>query len=331
MSVRGPTVEAWGPERLGTLTALCDAALPEEHLGVDDLEGVCFAGVEPHHDALRRGASVVLGHRDGTGALSATVTEVGEDRSAHVQLLVVHPDQRRRGVARALLRAAEQWALDQGVEELQAGGGAPYYLFTGVDTRWTHALCAFEALGYSRTAAELDLVCPTRRAHPSAIRDDVRAADVRSAAHHPDRVTAVRSDQDLAELCEFASRCWPLWAAEFRRGGAAGTAVLARSPDGAVIGAAAHSVSRLGVIGPVAVDPEIQRGGVGSALMARVLSDLAIAGLDRAEIAWTSTVRFYARSCDARVGRTSLQLRRRLPGTPDAAPRSTGSAIAFRP
>ncbi len=44
-------------------------------------------------------------------------------------------------------------------------------------------------------------------------------------------------------------------------------------------------------------------------LMAEVLADLSTAGLRSAEIAWTSTVRFYANVTEARVGRASVVLR----------------------
>jgi hypothetical protein len=69
------------------------------------------------------------------------------------------------------------------------------------------------------------------------------------------------------------------------------------------------------------VDPSRHGGGVGALLMAAVLSDLSAAGLRTAEIAWTSTVRFYRQVCDARVGRASVVLRRDL----------SGRAVAFGP
>ena len=108
-------------------------------------------------------------------------------------------------------------------------------------------------------------------------------------------------------------RDWPLWSAEFRRAAESGTVAIARDgDDGAVLGAAAHSVSRFGVVGPVAVAPDAHGRGIGSALMAAVLADLSVAGLRTAEIAWTSTVRFYAKACGATIARTSLLMRRTL-------------------
>ena len=302
----------WGPDRLDELTGLCAAALPDERLSPDDLESIAFAPdvADPHGPF---GTSVVLGTPDGIGAVVASVRHAsgaGQPPTGFVQLVVVHPARRRRGVARTLVRAAESWAAAHGAGAMQVGAAAPLYLFTGVDSRWTDAVCCFEALGYQRTGVELDLVCPTR--------GGPRVATPRGIA-----VERVTSDDELAELVEWSDRCWPWWTPELARAGAAGTAVVARRrPDaaagseggaGVVVGAAAHSVGRLGVIGPVAVDPELHGGGIGAAMMAEVLTQLSVAGLQRAEIAWVSTVRFYVRSCGAKVHRASQVLRRDLP------------------
>lgn len=293
------TIGPWGRDRAADLLRLTRRCLPDETLSIDDLESVCFAAPSPHPDLLRHSGSVVLGTTDGHGALALSSAELGEHRSAHVQLLLVDPSRRGRGTARSLLDAAGQWAVDAGIDELHLGGGAPYYLFTGIDSRWTDALCAAEACGFERIATELDLSCPTRAAHPAV---GVSVPSVRG----------VRSDEDLEDLLAFCARHWPLWTAELRRAGESGTATIARDGDGVIKGAAAHSVSRLGVIGPVAVDPSSQRGGVGAALMSHVLAELSVAGLARAEIAWTSTVRFYARAAGASVARSSIIMRRRL-------------------
>lgn len=292
----------WGPDRLGDLTGLCAAALPDEHLSPDDLESLAWApDVRDEHGPL--GESRVWGMPDGTGAVVASLRHhggAGSAPTAYVQLLVVHPARRRRGIARALVGAVEQWAGERGASAVQVGGAAPLYLFTGVDSRWTDAVCCFEALGYRRTAVELDLACPTR----------TRRAPVPAGVV----VEPVVSDRDLAELVEWADRCWPAWTAELRRAGAAGTAVLARDVDASeVVGAAAHSVGRLGVVGPVAVDPRVHGVGIGAALMSELLAQLSVAGVQRAEIAWVSTVRFYVRTCGATVLRASQVLRRDLP------------------
>lgn len=294
------------------LLELCSLALPEENLTFDDVETVLFSGVgrdrsgvsaELGEPVIRSGASAVLAiFEDGrpVAAAGATTTLMGEHVGTHLEVLAVHPARRRRGLALRLVGEIERWAIARGSDALHVGGGAPFFLFTGVDSRWTEALCCFEAMGYTRVGVELDLVCPT-----------VRAGARRFEQPEGLSVAGVADERDALELGEWVRRSYPHWAAEFDRGADAGTVALARVGS-EVVGAAAHSVSRWGVVGPVAVDPEMQRGGVGAALMESVLGELAAAGLRQAEIAWTSTVRFYSRVCDARVGRSSVLLRKDL-------------------
>ena len=292
MSGAPATIVEWGSSRFAELAELCATALPDESLGLDDLEALC---ADEH--------AVVLAAQDGSGA--AVVALDGSDTShaggtGHLHLLVVHPARRRRGTARALVDAAEAWAIERGARTMGVGAAAPFYLFSGVDTRWTEALCLFEALGYERTEVLLDLSCPTlqrRRPAPPGV-----------------HVEPVRSDAHVEQLVAFSETHYPHWSREFERAGRNGTAVLAIGPEGEVLGAAAHSVSRLGVVGPVAVRSGGRHGGVGSALMAAVLAELAVAGLRTAEISWTSTVGFYAKACGAKVARASQVHRRALPG-----------------
>ncbi len=237
-----PLVE-WEPDRAGELAVLWSAAMPNDPIGVDDVEAVCFGhGLTSPDDVLQVVDAATIATASGSGAVTVTVTGVGEHRSAHLQLLVVHPGRRSRGIGRVLVAAAEQWVRDRGIDELTVGGAAPFYLFTGIDSRWTPAICLFESLGYERSGAELDLSCATRG---SAARRAGTGADAVV-------VESVDDDERAAALMAMVERDWPLWSAEFRRAAEAGTVSIARDGEGgAVLGAAAHSVSRFGVVGPV--------------------------------------------------------------------------------
>lgn len=307
-----PELVRWGPAEMPRLVRLCAAALPDEVLGVDDLERVGLLG-PPGGEVVVLAA---VGADHGTtadraaGDLGAAIVSVqhhdhGQQHltQAHLQLLVVEPTQRGRGVARALVDAAERWAHERGATALSVGAGAPRYLFTGVDARWTDALCCFEALGYRRVGAELDLCCETGHHDGPVDVPDERA---------PVRVEHVRPGPVADAVADMLREHHPQWLVELDSAVRSGTAVAAVDADGRVLGTAAHSVNRRGVIGPVAVAPDVQGGGIGARLMAAVLAALSADGLERAEIAWVSTVRFYVRTCRASVGRTSIVLRREL-------------------
>lgn len=325
-AVEGAAVEGavvgLGVHDLARVLELCALALPDEALTLDDLEAVTVPTVDPHagapqdddvadaaDEALVRCIDVAAWGVDLGGALAgvavASLTDVVGVRTAHLQLLAVHPARRRRHTGGRLVAEFERWARDRGAGELVIGAGAPFYLFTGVDSRWTDALCCFEALGYRRAETELDLVCATTPpAGPAAGRP------TQPTGRHPVQLCHVGDDEAAATLRAWVRRHYPHWQAEFERAAQQGTVVLAVDGEGSLVGAAAHSVTRTGVIGPVAVEPGVQRSGVGVQLMRAVLAELSAAGLRQAEIAWTSTVRFYARACGARVGRASVVLRK---------------------
>ena len=81
-----------------------------------------------------------------------------------------------------------------------------------------------------------------------------------------------------------------------------GTAFAARDADGRDDRLRVPFVNRVGWIGPMATDPTLQHGGVGSAVLAALCADLDAARLATGEISWVSNLRFYGK-CGATVSR----------------------------
>ena len=265
------------------LADLVELALPGEGLSADDLLGVCWDTDE--------GPTVVLG--DDAGAVSVAMRH----GLGAVQLLVVAPDARREGRGRRLLDEATAWAFDNGAQHLMIGAAPPWYLWPGIDLRWTAGLVLAESAGFADAGAALNMSCPT----------SVRIAP-------PDGVTIRRvvDDADADAVLALCRRAFaPAWRKESARGIEHGACHGAFDESGALLGFAAHSVNRAGWFGPTGVDPERQRGGIGGPLLAACLEDLQVAGYDRCEIAWIGPVGFYAKAAGAEISRMF-----RLVGTP---------------
>jgi GNAT superfamily N-acetyltransferase len=257
------------------LLALVERALPGEGLSTDDLLGVCWDTEE--------GPSVVLG--DDAGAVSVAVRHgIGA-----VQLLVVDPDARREGRGRRLLDEATTWAFDNGAGYLMIGAAPPWYLWPGIDLRWTAGLVLAESAGFEPQGAAVNLSCPTsvRIAPPAGV-----------------TIRRVVDDADAAAVVDLCRRAFaPAWQKEAARGIEHASCHAAFDGDGALLGFATHSVNRPGWFGPTGVDPERQRGGIGGPLLAACLQDLQVAGFERCEISWIGPVGFYAKAAGAEVSR----------------------------
>ena len=277
---------AWGRDRAGDLHGLLDAALPAEELSLDEVVACCWD--DP---------GVVLGDATGEAAVAAVVRDGPLGRTGWIKAMAVTPAVQGLGRGRDLLRVAEEWAFDEGAVHLGAGASAPFYLWPGVDVRWTRALCLFESAEWFPMSTELNMACPTthRATPPSGV-------EVRRAL----------GDDDAERAVAMSERTFPHWVPELRRA-IEHAACFVAVDGGDVIGFACHSVNRAGWVGPMATDPERQRGGVGSALLAALCQDLRAAGFADAEIAWVGPLGFYAKAAGASVSRVFRMLGRRKP------------------
>jgi GNAT superfamily N-acetyltransferase len=248
------------PDRLARLVS---AALPDEGLTPADLEMCCYG---PDTE--------ILGDDDSSAVL--TVKASGGLAAAWLVLLVVHPERRREGRAQALVDECTTRARAAGAVDLHLGTAIPRYVWPGVDFRFTAALALFEATGFEPYGAACNMAIPT----------SFRAGS-------PGGIVVEREDGDGAAA--FASRSFPYWLDEVERAATAGTCYAARA-ESETIGFACHSVNRAGWIGPMATDPERQRGGVGRALLGAVCASLAAAGHAEGDIAWVGPIGFYAKA-----------------------------------
>src|SRR4051794_28269021 len=102
---------------LDDITALCHRSI-DRPPSADELDVALFGADQP---AIVRGDPRV-----------AVVATVSGDHGAHVRLLVVDPNERKRGLGHALVRAAEADGRDLGHSSMTTGADAPFYLWPGV-------------------------------------------------------------------------------------------------------------------------------------------------------------------------------------------------------
>ncbi len=252
------------------LAALCASTMPNERLTADELEYLCFG--EPDE---------IVGDEHGAAVLQTQ--RFGTHVAAWLTLVAVEPGRQGKGTGKELVHAVADRARHLGARDLLLASAVPRYVWPGVDLGNTRVGMLLESCGFERDWLGINMAIASsfRRDPPP---DFSVERETGSGAH------------------EFAARAYPHWVPELDRSTALGTAFAVRDPSGATVGFGCHSVNRSGWIGPMATDPQLQRGGLGSAILAAICRDLDVRGCVAGEISWVSNLRFYGK-CGARVSR----------------------------
>jgi GNAT superfamily N-acetyltransferase len=252
-----------GPSDLEALAELCRRSVVDAP-SADELHGALFATDQP---------AVILGD-----PATGVVATVECDDGAHLRLLAVDPSARGRGLGIALLQAAEEWAVGAGHSSLATGADPPYFLWPGVPSSATPLICLLERRHYGRVDTNFNMDVDLL-----AIPDD-------PGGH------SLAGDEYAAELDEWMAAHWPNWRLEVLRALTKGNLVIAREDGdaGPVAAFCAFEVNRRGVLGPVAVRPELMGKGRGKGVLLGALHELRRRGAQRVSVVWVGPVAPYA-------------------------------------
>ncbi|MEO3821765.1 GNAT family N-acetyltransferase [Plantactinospora sp. B24E8] len=299
---------------------LCTDALdlPEDAAEAAQIVARLRDDTPPPGSAQRRRTAGVVALADGAVVGAALGSLAYRDPAVgHVDLFVVRPDRRRRGIGRALLRSVEAALAGLGAAQVRIAGNAPHYAWPGIDVRYTPAVCTALALGYTPDGTAWNMTADLSDESSPALRSTA-AAEQRLAAQG---VTVRRAGPaDVPELTRFARDTFGgSWDAELAHSVGpddAGCHLAVRTPQGGgepeLLGFAAYGSSRPSWFGPMGTAPAAEGLGIGSVLLRRCLRDQYAAGHRRAQIGWVGPVPFYSRAAGATVERVFFLYRKQL-------------------
>jgi predicted N-acetyltransferase YhbS len=251
-----------GPSDLEAVTNLCRRSMADAPSS-EELAGALWTEEQP---------AVVLGDPS-----TGIVAMVECDDGAHVRLLAVDPSARRSGLGNTLLQAAEDWAVGVGHRSLATGADPPYFLWPGVPSGETPLICLLEGRHYGRVDMNFNMDV------------DLRAIPEDPGGH------ALAGADDAAELDVWMAGNWPNWRLEVLRALRKGNLVITRDEGtGPVAAFCAFEVNRRGLLGPVAVRPELMGRGRGKAVLLGALHELRRRGAERVAVVWVGPVAPYA-------------------------------------
>jgi GNAT superfamily N-acetyltransferase len=228
----------------------------------EELEGALFAVEQP---------AVVFGHPS-----SGVVAIVECDDGAHVRLIAVDPAERGKGHGHALMEAAEAWARSAGHGRLTIGADPPYFLWPGVPSAETGLLCLLERRHYGRIETNFNM------------RVDLSTLPADPGGH------AQAGADSRDEIDAWMAAHWANWRLEVLRALDRGNLTIARDGAGALVAFCAFEVNRRGVLGPVAVRPDLIGQGLGKAALRGALHELRRRGRHEVSVVWVGPVVPYA-------------------------------------
>ena len=267
-------------------------------LGADAIPAITALGTRalldpPSQSELERALTatdqpaVVRG--DPARGVIATVTDDGR---GFVRFIAVDPDHRGRGLGRALMRAAEDDVRAHGASSITIGADAPHYLWAGIDSRELAMVCLAERLHYARVEVNINM--------------DVDLAHI---ADDPGG-WRVAGPEDRDAIDAWATQHWTWWRVEMLRACDQDGLVISEDADG-IAAVCAHDVTRAGLVGPVAVRPDLMGRGGGVGPLMGALHRIRAAGRSHAEVSWVGPVVPHAR-VGATLGRMFLVYRKDL-------------------
>lgn len=296
-----PHVRAIRAAHLPAARRLCGRALPEAKPALG-LLATCASGRKDDADSM--GLVAHAGERL-AGVLCCRVVRdpvlaPAEERVAHLDMVVVSPQCRRRGVATALLRQMERRLLGRGVRSVWTRSNP---LGPGVDlVQYPEAVVLLVKLGFAKRNDIYDLTGYLSRldVDTCALERQLAQAGVEVKRIEPSEGDALR---------RFLVETFPHWA-----GVADGVAAhgpqcvhVARAGD-EMIGFATSSG---GGFGPIGVHPDRRLAGVGKCLLLRCLRDVRERGHDTAFIGWANFP-FYMKTISSPVTRIMWQMEKKL-------------------
>ncbi|HOE12972.1 MAG TPA: GNAT family N-acetyltransferase [bacterium] len=230
--------------------------------------------------------------------VSFMVGHVDDEKTGWIKVFATHPQFRRRGYAKALLKELEERFRSDGAKKIRTMDCVPNYLSAGIDPRYTEAVVMFERSGYTRVDDRVDMLCRLDQ-DLSTEQEEDRLARMGLAVR---RIT--EADQD--SLFEMVAKHWPSWRYECENGikNDPPSVHIALDEDRVVAFSVYEGNNKgIGWFGPMGTDPEYRGCKIGEILLKRCLADIRSLGHTEAIIPWVGPISFYLNTVNAHVYR----------------------------
>lgn len=222
-----------------------------------------------------------------------------DEDMAYIKFLAVHPDHKRKGIAKNIYLQIEQGIIEKGIKKIRLVESWPNYYMPGIDPFYTEAVAFFERFGYIKVGDAANLICDLESQNFDTTDDEEKAKTI--------GVEIRRSEQtDTDTFMKWTAKNFKEWRFEISN-------ALKNDPisvhlailNNEIIAFSAYEGNNrgLGWFGPVGTTEAARGKGVGGILLKRCLQDMKDAGHKEAIIPWVAHIPFYMHYINSKVNR----------------------------
>ncbi len=212
-----------------------------------------------------------------------------QDPNGYIKMICSSPFDAE--LMRRILSEVEVGLKDEGAEAVSYSNFASWHLFPGVDLRYEDLLDFLLSEGFSKSGECVDYLIDL-----SAFRIPRRVKRIEEEVLGSAIRLRLAEEEDREGLREWISeRSGFAWSYEAARAvGRAGSGVWLAEDGDELIGFSVFGSLEHHWFGPIAVEDERRRKGLGSVLMFRTIQSMKELGVSRAVIPWTRHLLFYS-------------------------------------
>ncbi|MFA5858784.1 MAG: GNAT family N-acetyltransferase [Elusimicrobiota bacterium] len=232
------------------------------------------------------------------GFMLVVIRKRGDKNVGWLKLFAVKKEYWCKGVASRLLAAAEELVREHGVQLLRVLDSAPCYFQPGIYPVYTEAVVFLQKKGFKQQGECVHMLSDLEALDCNTETDELRLEKV--------GVKLIRASLgDKEQLIEWLKIVFPHWIPEASMGfmHKEVRVFLAKNGDGKIIGFAGYDVMKDARFGPLGVDSQYRRHGIGKVLLLKCLNEIKLMGIKSCVIPWTSAYSFYLGGCDAKIWR----------------------------
>jgi GNAT superfamily N-acetyltransferase len=215
-----------------------------------------------------------------------------------IKIFLVDKKFRRKGIGRQMFSLIEE--KFKSCDEIRIMDSVPCYFQPGVDVRYTEAIVFLESLGYKKIGENIHLETDLTKIDFSLIK-------ILEQQINQQNYRIVRGTTELYQpLVTWIQQIFPAWEYEvsFSYKAKQPQVFIALHND-KVVGFSCFNTTAEGWFGPIGVDPQHRKVGLGKILLLKSLKELKNLGYKKSVIPWISpsSLKFYVSTCNARISR----------------------------